>query len=129
MEPVDEVDRAGAQAGATTMVVCAISKDIRGRCTMGSSTSKPRRCRNSRTHGNSSSSSSSTSRHFYSHNSWGRTTASPTPGAAGEDHPTSSGEEERTTSVDHDVEEEIRITSSAQYVSSAARRSISPQIA
>ena len=65
---------------------------------MGSSTSHPRRCRNSRTHGNSSS-SSSTSRHFHSHNSWDRTTSSPTPGAAGEDHPTSSGERDRITSV------------------------------
>ena len=72
----------------------------------------PRRCRNSRTHGNSSS-SSSTSRNFHSHNSWDRTTSSPTPGAAGEDHPTSSGERERTTSVDHDIGEEIRLTSSA----------------
>ena len=88
------------------------SKDIRRRCTMGGSTSHPRRCRNSRTHGNNSS-SSSTSRNFHSHNSWDRTTSSPTPGAAGENHPTSSGEEERTTSVDHDIGEGIRLTSSA----------------
>ena len=39
VEPVDEVSRVGAQAGATTMVVAAISKDIRGRCTLGRSTS------------------------------------------------------------------------------------------
>ena len=78
----------------------------------GHSTSHPRRCRNSRTHG-SSSSNSSTSRNFHSHNSKDRTTTSLTPGAAGEDHPTSSGEEERNTSVDHDIEEEIRLTSSA----------------
>ena len=75
------------------MVVAAISKDIRGRCTMGSSTSHPRRCRNSRTHG-STSSSSSTSGNFRSYSSRDRTTSSPTPGAAGEDHLTSSGEEE-----------------------------------
>ena len=112
VEPVDEVGRAGAQAGATTMVVAAINKDICGRRSMGSSTSHPRRCRNSRTHG-SSSSNSSTSRNFHSHNSKDRTTTSLTPGAAGEDHPTSSGEEERNTSVDHDIEEEIRLTSSA----------------
>ena len=109
VEPVDGVGRAGAQAGATTMVGAAISKDICGRCTMGSSISHPRRCRNSRTHGNSSSSSSSSSisRNFHRD----RTTGSPTPGAAGEDHPTSSGEQERTTSVDHDIWE-IRLTSS-----------------
>ena len=107
--PVDEAGRAGAQAGATTTVGAAISKDIRGRCTMGSSTSHPRRCRNSRTNGNSSSSSSSsTSRNF----NRDRTTGSPTPGAAGEDHSTSSGEEERITSVDYDIGE-IRFTSSA----------------
>ena len=81
--------------------------DGRGRHQQG----HPRRCRNSRTHGNSS--SSSTSRNFHSHNSWDRTTSSPTHGAAGEDHPTSSGERERTTSVDHDTREEIRLTSSA----------------
>ena len=128
VEPVDEVDRAGAHAGATTRVVAAISKDIRGRCTMGSSTSHPRRCRNSRRHG-SSSSSSSTSRIFRSYNSRDRTISSPTPGAPGEDHPDSSGEEERTISVDHDTGEEIIFTSSASCVSSAARRSISPQTA
>ena len=62
-----EAGRAGGQAGATTMVGAAISKDIRDRCTMGSSTSHLRRCRNSRTHGNSSNSSSSrTSRNFHS---------------------------------------------------------------
>ena len=103
---MDEVCRAGAQAGATTMVGAAISEDIRGRCIMGSSISHPRRCRNSRTHGKSSS-SSSTSHNFHRD----RTTSSPTPGATGEDHPTSSGEEERTTSVDHDIGE-IRLTSS-----------------
>ena len=87
---MDEVGRADAQAGATTMVVAAISKDIRGRCTMGSSTSHPPRSLKSRTH--SSSSSSSTSRNFRSHNSRDDTSSSPTPGAAEEDHPTSSGE-------------------------------------
>ena len=106
--------------GATTMVVAAIS-----RCTLGSSTSHPRRCRNSRTHG--SSSSSSTSRNFRSYNSRDRAINSPAPGAAGEDHPTNSGEEERTTSIDHNIGEEISLTSSASCVSSAARRSISPQ--
>ena len=70
---MDEVGRAGAQAGATTMVVAAISKDIRGRYTLGSSTSQPRRRRNSRAHG---SSSSSTSRDFRSY------TAGITPSAA-----------------------------------------------
>ena len=128
VEPVDEVGRAGAQTGATTMVVAAISKDIRGRCTLGSSTSHPRRCHNSRTHG-SSSSSTSTSRDFRSYNSRDRTISSPTPGAPGEDHPTNSGEEERTTSVDHNIEEEISLTSSASCVSNAVRRSISPQTA
>ena len=128
VEPVDEVGRAGAQAGATTMVVAAISKDIRGRCTMGSSTSHPRRCRNSRLHG-SSSSSSTTSRNFHSYNSRDRTTSGPTSGAAGEDHPTCSGEEEQTTSVDHNIGEEISLTSSASCVSSAAKRIISPQTA
>ena len=60
-----EVEKAGGQAGATTMVGATISKDIRNRCTSNSSTSTshPRRCHNSRTHGNSSS-SSSTSRTF-----------------------------------------------------------------
>ena len=53
--------------------------------------------------------SSSTSHNFHRD----RTTNSPTPGAAGEDHPTSSGEKERTTSVDHDIGE-IRLTSSPQ---------------
>ena len=116
-----ETGRAGGQAGATTMVGAAISMDIRDRCTMGSSTSHLRRCRNSRTHGNSS--SSSTSRDFHKD----RTTSSPTPGAAGEDHPTNSSEKESTTSVDHDIGEDIRLTSSAQCISSAARRNISPQ--
>ena len=101
---MDEAGRAGDRAGATTMVGDAISKDIRDRCTMGSSTSHPRRCRNSRTHGKSN----STSLNFHRD----RTTSGPAPGAAGEDHPTSSGEEERTTSVDHDIGE-IRLTSSA----------------
>ena len=46
VEPVNETGKAGAQVGATTMVVVAISsKDIRGRCTPGSSTSHPRRSR------------------------------------------------------------------------------------
>ena len=100
--------RSGGQAGATTMVGAAISKDSRDRCPMGSSTSHSRRCRNSRTHGNSSS-SSSTSRNFHR----GRTTTSPTPGAAGEDHPTSSSVGERIASVYHDIGENIRLTSSA----------------
>ena len=126
VEPVDEVGRAGAQAGATTMVVAAISKDIRDRCTLGSSTSHPRRCRNSHTHG---SSRSCTNRNFRSYNSRDRIISSPTSGAAGEDHPTSGGEEERTTSVDHMIGEEISRTSSASCVSMAARRSISPQTA
>ena len=129
VEPVNEVGKTGAQAGATTMVVAAISKNIRGRCTMGSSTSHPRRCHNSRTHSSSSSSSSSTSRNFRSDNSRDRTTSSRTPGAAGEDHPTSSSEEERTTSVDPDIREEISLTSSASCISSTARGSISPQTA
>ena len=113
------------------MVVAAISKDIRGRCTLGSSTSHPRRCRNSRTHGSSTgtSTSTSTSRDFRSYNSRDRIISSSTPGAAGEDHPISSGEEERTTSIDHNIGEEINLTSSASCVSSAARRSISPQTA
>ena len=128
MEPVDEASKPGAQAGATTMLVAAISKDIRGRCTLGSSTSHPRRCHNSRTHGSRSSSSSS-SRDFRSYNSRDRTVSSPTPGAAGEGHPTNSGEEERTTSVDDNIGEEISLTSSASCFSSAARRSISPQTA
>ena len=81
VEPVDEVGRVDAQAGATTMVGAAITKDIRGRCTMGSSTSHPRRRHNSRTPGNSSS-SSSTSRNFHRD----RTTSSPTLGEAGKDH-------------------------------------------
>ena len=127
VEPGDELGRAGAQAGATTMVVAAISKDIRGRCTLGSSTSHPRRCCNSRTHGSSSSSSSS--RNFRSYNISDRTINSPAPGAAGEDHPPNSGEEERITSVDHNIGEEISLTSSASCVSIAARRSIFPQSA
>ena len=104
-----EEKRAGGQAGATTMVGAVISRDIRNRCTSNStsSTSHLRRCRNSRTHG--SSSSSSTSRHSHKD----RTTSSPIPGATGEDHPTSSSKEERTTSVDHDIGEDIRLTSSA----------------
>ena len=110
VEPVAEAGRAGGQAGAMTMVGAAINKNIRDRCTMGSSTSHPRRCRNSRTHGNSSnSSSSSTSRNFHRDH----TTSSPIPGAAEEDHPTISSEEERTTSVDHNIGEDIRLTSSA----------------
>ena len=125
---MDEVGRAGAQVGATTVVVAAISKDVRGRCTLGSSTSHPRRCHNSRTHG-STSTSTSTSHDFCSYNSWDRTISSPTSGAAGEDHPTSSGEEECTTSIDHNIGEEISLTSSASCVSSAARKSISPQTA
>ena len=128
VDPMDEVGRAGAQAGATTMVVAAISKGIRGRCTLGGSTSHPRRCHNSRTHG-STSSSSSTSHDFCSYNSRDRTISSPTSGAAEEDHPTSSGEEERTTSIDHNIGEEISLTSSASCFSSAARKSTSSQTA
>ena len=144
MEPVDEAGKAGAQAGATTMVVAAISsKDIRGRCTLGSSSSHPRRCHNSRTHG-SSSNSTSTSRDFRSHSSRDRsinsptpgaagreylTISRPTPGAAGEDHLPSSGEEERITSGGHNIGEDISHTSSAPCVSSAVRRSISAQTA
>ena len=124
VEPVDEVGRVGAQAAATTMVVAAISKDIRGRCTLGSSTSHLRRCHNSRTHG-----STTTSHDFCNYNSRERTISSPTSGEAGEDHPTSSGEEERTTSIDHNIGEEISLTSSASCVSSAARKGISPQTA
>ena len=71
VEPVDEVGKAGAQAGATTMVVAAI----------------------------------------------------------GEDRPTNSGEERRTTSLDHNIGEETSFTSSASCVSSAARGSISLQTA
>ena len=110
VEPVAEAEKAGGQAGATTMVGATISKDIRNRCTSNSSTSTshPRRCHNSRTHGNSSS-SSSTSRHFHEDG----TTSSPTLGAAGEDHHTSSSEEERITSVHHAIGEDIRLTSSA----------------
>ena len=125
VDPVDGVGKAGAQAGATAMVVAATSKGIRGRCTLGSSTSHPRQCRNSRTH----SSSSSSSRDFRSYNSRDRTISSPTPGAAGEDHSTNSSEEERTTSVDHNIGEENSLTSSVSCVSSAAIRSISPQTA
>ena len=141
---MDEAGKAGAQTGATTMVLVAIStKDIRGRCTPGSSTSHPRRCHNSRTHG-SSTSSASTSRDFSSHNSRDHSISSPTPGAAGREHPTissptpgaageghlpNSGEEERITSGDHNIWEEISHTSSALCVSSAVRRSISPQTA
>ena len=44
------------------------------------------------------------------------TISRPTPGAAGEDRPTSSGEEERTTSVHHDIGEEIRLTSSERVM-------------
>ena len=116
--------------------------------TPGSSTSRPRRCHNSRPHGSSTSSSSSstssssTSRDFRSHNSRDRSTSSPipgaagrehltisspTPGAAGKDHLPNSGEEERLTSGDHNIGEEISHTSSAPCVSSAARMSISPQ--
>ena len=102
------------------MVVAAISKDIRGRSTLGSSTRHPWQCHNSRTHG-SSFSTSSTSRNFRSYNSRDRTISSPTPVAAGEDHPTNSDEEERTTSVDHNVGEEISLTSSASCVSSTAK--------
>ena len=126
---MDEVGRAGAQAGATMMVVAAITKGIRGRCTLGSSTSHPRRCHNSHTHGSSTSSTSSTGRDFCSYNSRDRTISSPTSGAAGEDHPTSSGEEKRTTRIDYNIGEEISLTSSASYVSSAARKNISSQTA
>ena len=110
VDPVPEAERAGGQAGATTMVGAVISKDIH-RCTnsnSSSSTSHPRRCHNSRTHGNSSS-SSSTSRHFHKDH----TTSSPTPGAAGEDRHTSSSEEERITSAHPAIGEDIRLTSSA----------------
>ena len=85
------------------MVVAAISNDTSGRCTLGSSTSHPLRCHNSRTHG------SSTSRDFRSYNNRDRTISSPTPGAGGEDHLPNSGEEERTTSVDHNIGEEISL--------------------
>ena len=125
--------------------------------TPGSGTSRPRRCHNSRPHGSSTSSStsstssstsstssstSSTSRDFRSHNSRDRSTSSPIPGAAGREHLTissptpgeagkghlpNSGEEERLTSGDHNIGEEISHTSSAPCVSSAARMSISPQ--
>ena len=57
------------------------------------------------------------------------TISSPTPGAAGEDHLPNSSEEERLTSRDHDIGEEISHTNSASCVSSAARRSICPQTA
>ena len=109
------------------MFVAAISsKDIRGRCTLGSSTSHPRRCHNRRAHG--SSSSTSTRRDFRSHNSRDRninsatpgaagrehlTISSPTPGAAGEDHLPNSGEKEHIISGDHNIGEEISHTSSA----------------
>ena len=86
VEPVDEVGKVGAQPGVTTMAVAVISsKDIRGRCTLGSSTSHPRRCHNSRAHGSNTSISSS-SRDFRSHNSRDRSISSPTPGAAGREH-------------------------------------------
>ena len=144
MESVDEAGKAGAQAGATTMVVAAISsKCIRGRCNPGSSTSHPRQCHNSYVNG-STSTSSSTSRDFRSYNSRDRsinsptpggngrehlTISSPTPGAAGEDLLPNSGEEERITSEDHNIGGEISHTSSASCVSSAARRGSSPQTA
>ena len=119
------------------------SKDIRGRCTPDSSTSRPRRCHTSRPHG-SSTTTTTTSRDFRSHNSRDRSTSSPTPGAAGREHLTissptpgaaradhlsNSGEEERITSGDHNIGEEISHTSSASCVSSAATRSISLQTA
>ena len=142
VEPVDEAGKAGAQAGDTTMVVAATSsKDIRGRCTPDSSTSRPRRCHSNRPH---DSTSTSTSRNFRSHISRDRSTSSstpgaagrehltissPTPGAAGEDHLPNSGEQERLTNGDHHIGEKISHTSSAPRVSSAARRSISPQAA
>ena len=44
-------------------------------------------------------------------------------------HQPASGEEERTTSVDQNIGKETSLTSSASCVSSAARRSISPQTA
>ena len=144
VEPVDEAGKAGAQAGATMMVVATISsKDIRGRCTPGSSTSRLRRYHNSHPHG-SSSSSTSTSRDFRSHIRRDRSTisptpgapgrkhltiSSPTPGATGEDHLPNSGEEERITSGDYNIGEEISDTSSAPCISSAVRRSNSPQTA
>ena len=144
-EPVGEAGKPGPQAGATTMVMAAISsKDVRGRCAPGSSTSHSRRLHNSRTHSSSISSSSSVSHDSRSHNSRDRsissptpgaagrehlTTTSPTSGAAGEDHHPNSGEENHITSGDHNIGEEISHTSSAQCVSSAVRRSISPQTA
>ena len=123
-------------------VAASSSKDIRGRCILGSSPSHPRRCHNSRTHGSSSSSSSS--RDFRSQNSRDHSISSPTPGeagrehliisspipgAGGEDHLPNSGEEERITREDHNIGEKISHTNSASCVSSEARRSISPQTA
>ena len=132
VEPEAEAERAGGQAGATAMVGTVINKDIH-RCTTSStstSTSHPRRCHNSRTHGNSSCSSSSRKRRCRNNRTHGNsTTSSPTPGAAGDDHPISSSEGERITSVYHDIGEDIRLTGSAQCVSNAARRNISPQTA
>ena len=81
-----EVERAGGQAGATTMVGAVLSKDIHG-------------CTNS----------NSTSRHFHKDH----TTSSPTPRTAGEDRHTSSSEEERITSAHPAIGEDIRHTSSA----------------
>ena len=118
VEPEVEAERAGGQTGN-------INKDIRN-----SSTSHQRRCRNNRTHGNSSSSTTSHQRRCRNNRTHGNsTTSSPTPGAAGDDHPTNSSEEERITSVHHDIGEDIRLTGSAQCVSNAARRNISPQTA
>ena len=90
VEAVDEVGRAGAQAGATTTVVAVISKDIHADAPW---TAAPATLSTVTTVG----------------------TAPPAaqPGAAGEDHPTNSGEEERTTSVDHGIGEETRLTSCA----------------
>ena len=52
--------------------------------------------------------------------------SSPTPGAAGEDHLTDSGEEERITSEDHNIGEEISHTS-ARHVSAVRRGGTFPR--
>ena len=133
VEPEAKAERAGGQAGTTAMVGTVISKDIH-RCTtsnsISSSSGHQRRCHNRRTHGNSSSSSSSRQRRCHNNRTHGNsTTSSPTPGAAGDDHPISSSEGEHIISVHHDIGEDIRFTGSAQCVSNAARRNISPQTA
>ena len=127
-----EAGKADAQPSTTTMVEVATSKRvIRSRYTPGSNTSRPHgsdSSHNSRPHGSSSNNSSSGD--IRSHNSGDRGISSSTPGPAGRDHlPNSSTGAERPTSGDNNIGEKISRTGSGACVSSAARRSISPQSA